>query len=143
MWVTTSRDSSHFDSSPDGTTWTARTASSSADWYGSAANSSIFVAIVNNSTTYATSTNGTSWTGRTFAVNTGSVVGSEAMFGTFVVPAYSPTSTIYSSTNGTTWTARTLPSSANWYAPSKNLQTTSNVMMIPAYGSSTIAVSLS
>lgn len=142
MWITTSRDSSHFDSSPDGVTWTARTASSSADWYGSASNSSIFVAIVNNSTTYATSTNGTSWTGRTFAVATGSVAGSEGMFGTMVVPTASASSTVYTSTNGTTWTARTMPSSASWLTPSKNLVATSNVLMIPIYGGSTIAVSL-
>lgn len=142
MWITTSRDSSYFDSSPDGTTWTARTASSAADWYGSAGNSGIFVAIVNNSTTYATSTNGTSWTGRTFAVNTGSVVGAEQQFGTIVVPAYSPTSTVYTSTNGTSWTARTLPSSGSWYGVSKNQQTTTNVLMIPGYGTNTMAVSL-
>jgi hypothetical protein len=141
MWIATSRDASYFDSSPNGTTWTARTASSVADWYGSAGNSSIFVAIANNTTTYATSTNGTSWTGRTFAVNTGSVMGAEQYLGTMVVPAYPPSTTVYTSTNGTTWTARTIGSSATWTV-SKNQTTSTNVMMASSYGTSSIAVSL-
>lgn len=142
MWVTTSRDSSFFDSSPDGVTWTARTAPSSGNWYGSAGNSTVYVANIDSSTTYATSTNGTSWTGRTFGATQGSVMGLESKFGTLLMMGSSPTSNVYTSTDGTTWTTRSLPSSASWLAPSKILQTNSNVMMVAIYGGSTIAVAL-
>lgn len=142
MWIATSRDASCFDSSPDGLTWTARTGPSIGDWYATASNSGIFVAGKYNTTSYATSTDGTTWTGRTFAVTLGSTAGAEAQFGTMAMNAFPPSSNIYTSTNGTTWTARTLPSSQSWNQPSKNQQTTSNVMMVQASGTNTIAVSL-
>jgi hypothetical protein len=144
MWITTSRDSSHFDSSPDGITWTARTAPfGSSSWYGSAGNANIFVAIVNASSSYGTSTNGTSWTSRTLPFTASSVAGGESYNGTFIVRTSSTATSAYTSTDGINWTSRTLPSGGyDWQAFSKTQETNSNVMMTSAYGAARVAVSL-
>lgn len=94
--------------SPDGKTWTARTAGSSyaGSFYGVATNGAGLLVAVGHLGEIQTSTNGTTWTHRTAA---GSYSGDFACvtYGGGLWVAVGQSGAIQTSTNGTTWTART------------------------------------
>ena len=103
-----------FYTSPDGITWTVRTAPATSAWVGIAWNGTSFCAIGNTSgTTAATSTDGITWTLRTLP-GTGTW-SSIAWNGTVFCAIASQSGTMAAtSPDGTTWTLRTLPATTTW-----------------------------
>jgi len=97
--------------SPDGITWTIRTAPAifvSVGW-----NGTVFLGLVSGGTTAYTSLDGITWTSRSLAnSNTNPSV---AWNGTvFVVQSGVSSATCQTSPDGITWTSRTMPSTTTW-----------------------------
>ncbi len=101
-------------STPDGTTWVARTMPATASWYAIAYGLDLFVSVTGGSSTIAASSpDGAVWTQR--SIPTAGDWRSLA-FGqsTFVALSYGSANAVYS-TNGTTWNnSGPLPASRNW-----------------------------
>ena len=99
-------------SASDGSTWTARTLPSSANWRAITYGNGVFVAVATGSTSAATSSDGITWTGRTLpsALSWYSVTFAN---GTFVAIA-NGSNVAATSPDGISWTSRTLPSTAGW-----------------------------
>ncbi|MDQ1249498.1 MAG: large repetitive protein [Actinomycetota bacterium] len=97
--------------SPDGITWTARTASSVGKWWSVAYGNGLFVAVGNGAV--MTSPNGVTWTGQAAAVDQQWLSVTYGN-GLFVAVANSGTNRIMSSPDGITWTARTAPVANFW-----------------------------
>ena len=114
IWVAIASGTSQAASSPDGTTWTSRTMSASANWTSVAYGNSRFVAVASGGTATSYSDDGQSWVAG--GALPSSTTWSSVTFGNgvFVAVATGGTSTAYS-TNGTAWTlGGVLPSSTTW-----------------------------
>ncbi len=115
--VSSNRDSglisNRIQTSPDGITWTARTAAENANWAAVAYGNGLWVSVAYSfSTTYVmTSPDGISWTMRTG--QSGVWYGITHGNGLFVAVGFGGANSIMTSPDGLTWTARTGPS-GNW-----------------------------
>jgi hypothetical protein len=101
--------------SPDGISWTARTAAAANNWMSVAYGNGLFVAVAQSGTNRVmTSPDGITWTARSVPIQSWS--GITYANGLFVAVAQNGTSAVMTSPDGITWTTRTIPLSANWYA---------------------------
>jgi hypothetical protein len=104
--------------SPDGITWTSRTASSNTSWYSVTYGNGLFVAVAQAASTadIMTSPDGITWTARTAPNTNGwaSVTYGNGMY--VAVAATGTTTAIMTSPTGTTWTARTAPASGQLWS---------------------------
>lgn len=101
--------------SPDGETWTARSASSAESWQSAAYGNSAYVAVAQTGgtgTTYAmSSSDGITWTGRSISVGNWKGLA----YGNSLFVAVGTSGICETSPDGTTWTTRTIQSE-NWNA---------------------------
>ena len=114
IWVAIASGTDQAASSPDGTTWTSRTMSSSANWTSVAYGGGRFVAVASGGTASSYSDDGVSWSAG--GALPSSTTWSSVAYGNgrFVAVATGGTTSAYS-TNGTTWSAGgALPSSTTW-----------------------------
>jgi len=94
--------------SPDGVTWTTRTAAVQSGWYAVTYGNGLFVAVSENAV--MTSPDGVTWTARTSAIACDECeVRVTFGNGVFVAVASGGTNRVMTSTDGVTWTARTAP----------------------------------
>ena len=111
IFYTCTSNSAQGYTSPDGITWTIRTAPNlftSVGW-----NGTVFLGLVSGGTTAYTSPDGITWTSRTLAISTTNP--SVAWNGTvFVVQGGVSSATCQTSPDGITWTSRTMPSTTIW-----------------------------
>jgi len=107
-----------FATSTDGATWTSRNIGSSQVWRSVVYGDGLWVAIAENTTTYATSTNGTDWTIRTTlpsASNWQSVAYGNGQFVLFSFYTLNGGGTpVAVSSDGINWTTVSMPVSAGW-----------------------------
>ena len=99
--------------SPDGVTWTARTAAASNSWQSVTYGDGLFVAVSSNGTNRVmTSPDGITWTARSAAEANWwqSVTYGD---GLFVAVSYTGTNRVMTSPDGITWTARS--AAGSWY----------------------------
>ena len=95
--------------SPDGTTWTARTFPASGNYSRYAYGATLHLCSISGSTTAASSPDGVTWTARTLGAAYNDIA-----FGGSVFVGVAGTTVAGSSPDGITWTARTLPTSQTW-----------------------------
>lgn len=95
--------------SPDGSTWTARTFPASGAYSKYAYGAGLHLCSVSGSTTAASSPDGVTWTARTLGAAYNDIA-----FGGSVFVGVAGTTVAGSSPDGITWTARTLPTSQTW-----------------------------
>lgn len=100
--------------SPDGSTWTARTAAEANDWRAVTFGKNTFVAVADTGTNRVmTSPDGINWTARSAAENN-EWYGVHYANGLFMAVAFTGTNRAMTSLDGITWTART-PLATNQY----------------------------
>lgn len=95
--------------SPDGTTWTARTFPASGNYSRYAYGATLHLCSISGSTTAASSPDGVTWTARTLGAAYNDIA-----FGGSVFVGVAGTTVAGSSPDGIAWTARTLPTSQTW-----------------------------
>lgn len=95
--------------SPDGSTWTARTFPASGAYSKYAYGAGLHLCSVSGSTTAASSPDGVTWTARTLGAAYNDIA-----FGGSVFVGVAGTTVAGSSPDGIAWTARTLPTSQTW-----------------------------
>ena len=99
--------------SPDGVTWTTRTAAVQSGWYAVTYGNGLFVAVSENAV--MTSPDGVTWTARTSAIACDECeVRVTFGNGVFVAVASGGTNRVMTSTDGVTWTARTAAKANGW-----------------------------
>jgi hypothetical protein len=100
--------------SPDGTTWTNRTASEANQWMSVTYGNGLFVAVsLSGTNRVMTSVNGTSWTSRS-ASEANQWRSITYGNGLFVAVSSNGTNRVMKSTNGTTWTSSSITAN-EWY----------------------------
>lgn len=113
LWVAVG-DAGKVATSPDGVTWTSRTAATADNWRAVAASGSVVVA-VSSAGTVMSSTDAITWTSRTAAeANAWRGVCWASGLSLFVAVANSGTHRVMTSPDGITWTARTAAAALNW-----------------------------
>ena len=102
--------------SPDGITWTARSAAESNTWESVTYGSGSFVAVASSGTNRVmTSLDGTTWTARS-AAEANSWKSVTYANGLFVAVALNGTNRVMTSPDGITWTARSAAVVSTWYS---------------------------
>jgi hypothetical protein len=103
-------------SSPDGITWTSRSASAASAWSAVTYGNRVFVAVASGTsgTLIMSSPDGTAWTSRTAPASTNSFSSVTYGEGLFVAVSTAGTNRVMTSTNGTTWTSRTAAEANAW-----------------------------
>jgi len=135
LFVAVAYNSNIIMTSPDGITWTQRTAPTITRWYSVCYGDGIFVAIARNTDIIMTSPDGITWTQRTVPISTAWISVGWGN-GLFVAVPYDDNIFI-TSPDGITWTQRTAPTTAYWYSVCYG----NGTFVVVSYGSSDIATS--
>jgi hypothetical protein len=132
--------------SPDGTTWTARTGVTTNTWAAIAWNGTVFAAVSGNGTAQImTSPDGTTWTGRTTPSSPGASVTNNQWEGIAwngnmfaAISSNGLGNNIMTSPDGTTWTIRTTVVNNSQIGIAWNGLGTGTTLLTPAAGTGTV-----